>query len=103
VETVHHRFVVHDANAAEWSSYACTLQNEGVYRITATFSGDDSYGSSWAETRVSVGPAPETPIPPEQTQLIDNTMTTVATGIAIITAIAIATIVLLRNRPYALG
>ena len=97
METVHHRFVAHDANTAEWPSYAWTPQNEGVYRIIATFAGDDSYGSSWAETRVSVVPAPETP--PEQTQAIDNTMTIVATGIAIIIAIAIATIVLLRKRP----
>jgi len=42
---------------------------------------------------------PETPTQPEQPQPIDNTMTIVATGIAIILAIAIATIVLLRKRP----
>jgi hypothetical protein len=31
---------------------------EGVYRIVASFEGDDSYGSSGASTYVTVGPAP---------------------------------------------
>ena len=36
-----------------------TPPDEGLYTITATFMGDDSYGSSWAATGLSVGPAPE--------------------------------------------
>ena len=40
-------------------AYAWTPPDEGLYKITATFLGDDSYGSSWDETAVTVGPAPE--------------------------------------------
>jgi len=42
-------------------SFQCvwTPPDEGLYKITASFLGDDSYGSSWAETGLSVGPAPE--------------------------------------------
>jgi hypothetical protein len=84
--------------------YAWTPPNEGVYKITATFAGDDSYGSSWAETGLSVGPAPASPTPtatpPEAAP--DNTLTIIGTGIgtgiAIIIAVAIATILILRKR-----
>ncbi|MFB3889529.1 MAG: PQQ-binding-like beta-propeller repeat protein [Candidatus Bathyarchaeia archaeon] len=36
---------------------------EGKYQITATFAGSDSYGSSFATTYLSVGPAAPTPAP----------------------------------------
>ncbi|MDH5266317.1 MAG: PQQ-binding-like beta-propeller repeat protein [Candidatus Bathyarchaeota archaeon] len=39
-----------------------TPPDEDLYTITASFMGDDSYGSSWAATASSVGPAPE-PVP----------------------------------------
>jgi hypothetical protein len=70
--------------------YAWTPPDEGVYKITATFAGDDSYGSSWTETGVTVGPAPATPTPtPEQPQAQpDNTPLIYAT-LAIIVAIVI--------------
>jgi len=42
--------------------YAWTPPDEGLYTILATFYGDDSYGSSYAGTGLSVGPAP-TPYP----------------------------------------
>jgi outer membrane protein assembly factor BamB len=77
---------------------AWTPQDEGLYKITATFAGDDSYGSSWAETHVLVGPALETPQLPEQPVVPDPTMTIVAAAIAIIIAVAIATVLILRKR-----
>jgi hypothetical protein len=84
--------------------YAWTPPNEGVYKITATFAGDDSYGSSWEETGLSVGPAPASPTPtPEQPQTQpDNTplyMLVLGVGIAIIIAVAIVGIMLYRKRP----
>jgi hypothetical protein len=84
---------------------AWTPPDEGLYTITANFVGDDSYGSSWAETGLSVGPAPAasptvttTPI---SFDAINNTvMTTVIGGvIAIIIAIAIVGLLMLRKRP----
>ena len=38
-----------------------TPSTESLYKITATFAGSNSYGSSWAETGLSVGPAPVIP------------------------------------------
>jgi hypothetical protein len=75
---------------------AWTPPDEGVYKITAIFAGDDSYGSSWAETRVSVGPAPASPTPtPEQPQAQpDNTPLIYAT-LAIIVAIVIVGLLML--------
>jgi len=77
-----------------------TPPSEGVYRITATFKGDDSYGSSWAETAVSIGPAP-TPtettepqvvnLPPIETYFIGATA-------AIIIAVAIVGVLLLKKK-----
>jgi outer membrane protein assembly factor BamB len=76
-----------------------TPPSEGVYRITANFNGDDSYGSSWAETGLSVGPAPATPIEQKVELPPDNNPTYFAIStIAIIVAIAIATALLLRKR-----
>jgi outer membrane protein assembly factor BamB len=81
--------------------YAWTPPNEGVYKITATFAGDNSYGSSWEETGLSVGPAPASPTPtatpPEAAP--DNTpMYVLGATIAIIIALAIATLLILRKR-----
>jgi len=38
--------------------YAWTPPSEGMYKITASFEGDDSYGSSFATTYLLVSPAP---------------------------------------------
>jgi hypothetical protein len=81
-----------------------TPSTEGLYKITATFAGSDSYGSSWAETGLSVGP---TPVIPENT---DNPVTSdalsanafytaiAAATIAIILAVALVGLLLLRKR-----
>ena len=72
----------------------------GKYVVTATFAGDDSYGSSYAETAVGivegvVTPAPTTSaltMPPFETYFI-------ATAAIMVIAIAVATILILRKKP----
>lgn len=81
-------------------AYQWTPPAEGVYRITATFAGDDSYGSSWAETGLSIGPAPAEPTQqnPVQVQTDNNPMYFAISTVAIIIAIAVATLLLLRKK-----
>ena len=70
--------------------FAWTPQTEGTQKIMANFAGDESYGSSWDETGLSVGAAP-TVVPTQQQQVIvtDYTMTIIAGVIAVIIAVAI--------------
>ena len=82
-------------------SKSWTPPNEGTYEIIASFAGDDSYGSSAASTAVSVGPAPEEPVQPEPP--IPTDFTPLYYGIAVATiamiiAVAIATVLILRKR-----
>jgi hypothetical protein len=85
-------------------TYAYTWEPEltGEYTITATFVGDDSYGSSWAETHAVVVEATETP--PTATapnfDAVNNTVTTtvIAGVVAIIIAVALATVLILRKK-----
>ena len=77
---------------------AWTPPAEGTYKIVASFAGDDSYGSSGASTAISVGPAPEQIQIPEQATPPDYTMTILCVGIAVIIAVAIATILLYRKK-----
>jgi hypothetical protein len=80
-------------------SYEWAPPKEGKYTITATFEGDDSYGSSGASTAVSVGPAPASIKIPEQITPVDYTMTIIGVGIAVIIAVAVAiNILILRKR-----
>jgi outer membrane protein assembly factor BamB len=79
-----------------------TPQVPGTYQIIATFHGSTSYGASSAQTYMSVSnavptqsPYPVITLPPTETYIL-------ATGIAIIIAIAIGfaiTIIVLRKRP----
>jgi len=75
----------------------------GQYQITATFEGDDSYGSSFATTYVSVGTAATTaPTPQTTVETVAVTPTDLMTYIviaiiAIIIAIAIATVLIIRK------
>jgi hypothetical protein len=70
----------------------------GKFRVIATFAGSDSYGSSWAETSMTVVEAPEpTPSPtPTPAPMTDTYLT--GSTIAIIAAIAIAVFLILRKK-----
>lgn len=72
----------------------------GQYTVTATFMGDDSYGSSFATTYVSVSEAPSETPTATQTPLTmpPFEVYTISAVIAIIAAIAVA-VLLLRKRP----
>jgi hypothetical protein len=72
----------------------------GLYRIIATFAGSESYWSSFAETYVNVEEAP-TVTPPAEQVPTDLTMVYYAViggVIAIIVAIAIAALLILRRK-----
>lgn len=72
----------------------------GDYAITATFMGDDSYGSSWAETHAAVIEAPTASPTPSSFAVDAINNTTFAVGvIAIIIALVIATVLILRKHP----
>jgi hypothetical protein len=71
----------------------------GTYQIIATFAGSGAYSGSFAQTYMGVGEAPTTPAAPEYPQPIDNTMTILGVGIAMIIAVAIVGLMLLRKRP----
>jgi hypothetical protein len=81
-------------------SYMWTPDLAGKYTVTATFMGDDSYGSSWAETAVGVTEAPQATVTPTATPVVQTPTELYFAGstIAIIIAIAVA-IVILRKRP----
>jgi hypothetical protein len=82
-------------------SYVWTPDLAGKYTVTATFMGDDSYGSSWAETAVGVVQAPAATAAPTATpvQQSPTDMYLAGSTIAIIIAIAIVGLLLLRKRP----
>jgi outer membrane protein assembly factor BamB len=73
--------------------YSWTPPDEGLYTITAYFAGDDSYGSSWASTGLSVGPTPTAPAPAEEAVIPDYT----PMFAGIIVAVAIAIVIGLVN------
>jgi hypothetical protein len=64
--------------------YKWTPDVPGTYQVIATFAGSASYGASSAQTYVGVNEAPTATAPPEYPQPIDNTMTIIVVGIAII-------------------
>ncbi len=72
----------------------------GKYTITATFMGDNSYGSSWAETYASVVEATASPTPTTSTAVTSPPyeLYTIGTGIAVIIAVAIVGLLLLRKK-----
>lgn len=72
----------------------------GKYQITATFLGDDSYGSSFATTYATVSETPvATPTPTQQTQVTQDNLPLFGCTIAIIASIAIVALLLLRKKP----
>jgi outer membrane protein assembly factor BamB len=72
----------------------------GKYAITATFMGDDSYGSSWAQTYANVVEAAASPSPTTTTAETNPPyeLYTIGTGIAVIIAVAIVGLLLLRKK-----
>jgi hypothetical protein len=70
----------------------------GQYKVTATFMGDDSYGSSFATTYVNVAEptATATPVPVEKAP--DYTALLYGILVAVIIAIVIGLVILLRKR-----
>ena len=76
----------------------------GDYQIIATFAGSNAYGSSSADTYTTVVNAPIATVTPTASPLNIATTTDlmtyiVAVGVAIIIAIAIATMLILRRHP----
>ena len=86
-------------------SYMWTTPNvPGKYTIVATFSGTESYWGSYTETSMGVTEAATTPVPTNAQLSFDSVTQSVQTtvilvGIAIIIAVAIATVLLLRKKP----
>jgi outer membrane protein assembly factor BamB len=78
--------------------YAWTPTKEDTYTIMASFTGDDSYGTSTAATMVTVGPAPAPYPTVEIPTPADYTMTIVGAAVAIIIALVVATLLILRKR-----
>jgi hypothetical protein len=71
----------------------------GKYTIVATFAGSKAYYPSYAESAFGVSEVTQTPAPPAPQAAPDNTVTIVGTGIAMIAAVAIVGLLLLRKRP----
>ena len=75
------------------------LDIPGSYTIMATFAGSKSYWPSYAETAMSVDSPQATPSPYPQVSIPPTEMYIIVTGIAIIAAIGIATLLILKRRP----
>ncbi len=96
--TVHIGDTTSDASGT--FAYKWTPTIEGQYSITASFAGDNSYGSSWAETHAIVSEAPTATATPTQGAVVfpPYEMYIVGTGIAVIIAVAIVGLLILRKR-----
>ncbi len=97
---VHVATVSSDASGTFSYTWAPTIP--GDYKITATFAGSNSYGSSSAVTHANVVNAVSATTPPIQQATQDYTMTiigsTIAIAIVVVIAVAIATVLILRKR-----
>lgn len=76
----------------------------GNYKISATFMGDDSYGSSYANTYANVAEAPAATPAASQTSTSNDivgvlSMYIIGVAIAIIIAVAIVGVLILRKHP----
>jgi len=84
-------------------AYTWTPTLPGNYKLTATFAGDDSYGSSFATAYAIVAQAPSTTITPAP--IISQGLganefypALIGATIAIIIAMAVVAVILLRKR-----
>jgi len=81
-------------------SYVWIPEIPGKYTVYASFDGSKAYyASNHAETAISVSEDQVTPTPEPNQAAPDNTMTIVGTGIAVIIAVAIVGLMLLRKKP----
>jgi outer membrane protein assembly factor BamB len=86
------------SDASGMFKLAFTPEVPGEYTVIATFLGSESYYASYAETALIVSEAPAATATPQSPIPMDYTMSIIGTGIAVIIAVAIATILLLRKR-----
>ena len=78
-------------------SFLWTPEIEGKYNIIASFMGSEAYYGSTAETSIGVTNAPATPAPPMPLQTVpDPTMPIVGMGVAILAAVAIVGLMIVR-------
>ena len=75
-----------------------TPSSEGEYTVYATFDGSNSYYGSYAVTALSVTKAPTTTPSTEQQTIPDYTMALIGGFLAVIIAVAIVGILVLRKK-----
>jgi len=95
-----HIATVTSDDAGAYSYQWTTPKVPGKYQIIATFAGSKSYYSSYAETAMAVSEAPAAAaVTTQPTAAPDNTLTIIAAAIAVIIAVAIVGLLLLRKKP----
>jgi hypothetical protein len=88
------------ADASGTYSLTWTPDIAGNYTVIASFAGTNGYWPSYAETAFAVMSAPVAPAAPEPAAPLPPYETyTIGTGIAIIAAVAIVGLMLLRKKP----
>ena len=99
-----HTITIGTTTSDDKGNYALqwTATTSGVYHIYATFTGSGSYYTSSASTYATVASTSATVAPTSGTQPIvsnsDTIMYIVGTGIAIVIAIAIVTVLIIRRK-----
>ena len=79
-------------------SYNWMPDIEGKYTVYASFPGSESYWPSHAVTAFAVDPAAPTPAPQPEIIIPNTEMTVIGAAVAIIAAIAIATLLILKKK-----
>jgi hypothetical protein len=85
------------SSAKGYYSFVWTPDIPGEYTLYASFSGSESYYGSSAETSFYAQEAPSATHAPEVLAPVDNTLTIIGVGIALIIAVAIVGIILYRK------
>jgi outer membrane protein assembly factor BamB len=75
-----------------------TPDSAGAYTIYATFDGSNSYWGSYATTALGVTQAAQSTDQPTQTT-VDYTLPIVGSAVAVIIAVALATVLILKKKP----
>jgi len=87
------------SDATGFYKVSFTPEVPGEYRIIARFEGTKSYYGSQSETAIVVNEPQATPTPTPQIALPPTELYVVGTGVAVIVAIAIVGLLLLRRKP----